>query len=156
RFALIWQADLQMVLMHKYFENFEKLLQYPLNHSLPTFRIIKDENELHAWKLKSQTEELQNYLDDRVYTPTPPHITAPLGFTEVKNTGRIDLANCIGLFREYLLERNLFRNEKFDHSLLNLEKAKIQYKDIEAQKIVFCEGFGIKSNPYFNYLPVIG
>lgn len=156
RFALIWQADLQMVLMHKYFENFEKLLQYPLNHSLPTFRIIKDENEIHAWKLKSQKEELQKYLDDQVYTSTPPTINAPLGFTEVKNTGRIDLANCIGLFREYLLERNLFRNEKFDHSLLNLEEAKIQYKDIEAQKIVFCEGFGIKSNPYFNYLPVIG
>ena len=30
----------------------------------------------------------------------------------------------------------------------------VKYKDIESKHIVFCEGFGLKENPYFNYLPM--
>ena len=28
------------------------------------------------------------------------------------------------------------------------------YNNLQASKIVFCEGFGIKQNPYFNHLPL--
>jgi glycine oxidase len=32
----------------------------------------------------------------------------------------------------------------------------VQYKDIEAKHIIFAEGFGMHSNPYFNHLPLDG
>ena len=30
----------------------------------------------------------------------------------------------------------------------------IEYKGIEAENIIFCEGFKINQNPYFNYVPL--
>ena len=33
-------------------------------------------------------------------------------------------------------------------------KEGVKYNDIKAKKIVFCEGFGLKQNPYFKYLPM--
>jgi glycine/D-amino acid oxidase-like deaminating enzyme len=30
----------------------------------------------------------------------------------------------------------------------------VTYNNLKASKIVFCEGFGVKQNPYFNHLPL--
>ena len=38
---------------------------------------------------------------------------------------------------------------------VNISEKSISYRNIKAKKIVFCEGFGIKKNPYFNYLPMV-
>jgi glycine oxidase len=32
----------------------------------------------------------------------------------------------------------------------------VQYKNIQSKHIVFAEGFGMHSNPFFNYLPLDG
>ena len=55
---------------------------------------------------------------------------------------------------KYLIKNNLLKNEKFNYNLIEFEKNFVSYKDIKARKIVFCEGFGLKANPFFNYLPM--
>lgn len=156
RFALIWQAEIQMKLMRKYFQEFEFLLNDKFNFELPTYRILKDENEIHAWQKKATQPELTPYINDEVFTSKFSEIHAPFGFTEVKNTGRIDLENCLNSFQSYLNKHQLYQQEIFDFSSLEVHSDKIFYKNFEAKNIVFCDGFGIKNNPYFNYLPIIG
>ena len=46
--------------------------------------------------------------------------------------------------------------DTFDYSKLVIKENHIQYKNIKAKQIVFAEGFGIHSNPYFNNLPLDG
>jgi len=154
RFSLIWNAQLQLDLMQKYFSEFGKLLHQNYIYEYPTRRIIKDENEIHAWKKKSN--QLKFFLEEEIRRFSHPDFEVPLGFGEVKNTGRIDLGSCLNDFRNYLIQNKLHRNEKFDFNALNATETEIQYKEIFARKIVFCEGFGVTKNPFFNYLPVIG
>lgn len=156
RFSLIWNATCQLNLMQAYFSEFESLLGKNYIHEIATRRIIKNENEIHAWNKKSKHPELKDFLSPEIKTFKHPDFSAPFGYGEVQSTGRIDLQNCLSDFQKYLIGHNLYRNESFDFSELKISENGIQYKDLSAKKIVFCEGFGVTRNPYFKYLPVIG
>ena len=43
-------------------------------------------------------------------------------------------------------------DEKFDFDSFN--NTNINYKDYDAQKIIFCEGYRVSENPFFSYLPI--
>src|SRR5690606_29443986 len=140
----------------KYFSDFGDLLGRNYIHEIPTRRIIKDENEIHAWKKKAKQSEIKDFLSEEIHPFTHKDFDVPLGYGEVKNTGRIDLGNCLNDFQKYLTEKGLYQNERFDYSELKISENEMQYKNVSAKKIVFCEGFGVTENPYFKYLPVIG
>ncbi len=156
RFSLIWRAGEQLELMHRYFSEFEDLLNGKFVEPLPTYRILKNEDEVKTWQKKSAMAELEPFLSNEIRFAQIDKIKAPLGYGEVKQTGRIDLGNCLSVFKNYLIEKELYQNEKLDYAELMIDKNKITYKGISAKRIVFCEGFGVTKNPYFNYLPVIG
>lgn len=156
RFSLIWNAKIQLNWMHQYFSEFGELLGQNYIDEFPTRRIIKDKNEIHAWNKKASQPDLTEFLEEKIQPFSHPDFETPLGFGEVKQTGRIDLGNCMKDFRNYLIENSLYKNESFEYSELILSDSGVNYKEITAQKIIFCEGFGVTENPFFNYLPVIG
>ena len=46
--------------------------------------------------------------------------------------------------------------ECFQHPNLKIEKEGVSYEGLRARAAIFCEGFGLQKNPYFNYLPLNG
>lgn len=156
RFSLIWNAEEQLKWMVEYFQSFEELLNEKFIEEIPTYRIFKNDDEIKTWQKKAKQPDLVEYLNEEIFSSNSPEIQAPFGFGEVKQTGRIDLGKCVQLFQNYLIEKNLYRNEKLDYTAIQLSENQLQYKDIQAKHIVFCEGFGVKENPFFKDLPVIG
>lgn len=156
RFALIWQAEEQLKLLDQYFKGFEKLLNRTYLHELPTYRIFHDQDEINTWLKKAEREDLQSFLSTEIHQNTHSNIKAPLGYGEVLQTGRVDLENLLTDYREYLISQKQYLDEHFDFNQLEIKEDAVQYKEYLAHKIVFCEGYGIKENPYFNYLPIIG
>jgi len=156
RFSLIWHAGEQLELMNEYFSEFENLLDGKFVEQIPVYRILKNEDEVRTWRKKSVMPELKPFLSEEIKFVQNKNIEAPFGYAEVKQTGRIDLGNCLSSFKSSLIKNELYRNEKFDYSALMIDENRIAYKGISAKRIVFCEGFGITENPYFNHLPVIG
>ncbi len=156
RFSLIWKAEEQLKLLHEYFGEFERLLNEKFIQEVPTYRILKNEDEVKTWKRKSSMDELKPFLSEEILNSSDSSIQAPFGFAEVKQTGRIELKKCLDLFQSYLIEKNHYLNEKFDFSKLEISEEAIRYGSISAKRIVFCEGFEVLKNPLFNYLPVIG
>lgn len=56
-------------------------------------------------------------------------------------------------WRKYLSDKNIFFDELFQPKHLSFPDKKIEYKNITAKKIIFCEGaYGIQ-NPFFPNLP---
>ena len=66
RFALIWNAQQQLDLLKQYFRSFEKLLGGHYLEEIPTYRILSDDNEIHAWTIKAQQPELENFIDETI------------------------------------------------------------------------------------------
>ena len=56
----------------------------------------------------------------------------------------------------YLQTHDNFIKDTLDYNNLIINENVVSYKNITANHIVFCEGFGLKANPYFNNLPLNG
>jgi glycine/D-amino acid oxidase-like deaminating enzyme len=65
----------------------------------------------------------------------------------------VNLQGLLAAYRQTLTAGNNLLEEKFDHTQLQVQPDKIQYKDITAQRIIFCDGISSFSNPWFTNLP---
>lgn len=69
------------------------------------------------------------------------------------------IVNLINLFikaQEYYEAQNIWFNESFKYSELNLSDTHIEFKNKSYKHLIFCEGFGITQNPFFNDLGIYG
>ena len=65
----------------------------------------------------------------------------------------VNLPELLPAYRQVLKNNNQLLEEKFDHTQLQVLPDKIQYKDITAQRIIFCDGIDSFNNPWFANLP---
>ena len=99
--------------------------------------------------------KLQQFLVPKIIENNNPNIRAPFGYGEVKFTGRVDTKLLLEAYRNDLKSKDLFIEETFEYSSLDVTNV-VQYKEVIAKKLIFAEGFGMKQNPFFNTLPLEG
>jgi len=75
------------------------------------------------------------------------------GCGEIKPVYIAHLETLLPAWKEKLRKENLLLSEEFDIRQLKVAADAIQYKDITASKIIFCDGNGSTVNPYFSVLP---
>ena len=73
------------------------------------------------------------------------------GYGEIKQSLLVNISAILSAYRSQL--RGILQEESFDISHLHYGNDIIQYKDITAQSVIFCDGAASASNPYFNLLP---
>lgn len=156
RFTPVWNAKKQLELAMPFYESLEKRFGKKLDDKFPTRKVFKSVEDQNNWYIASDKPMLSEYMNPNIIREEVEGIKGDYGFGEVYQTGRIDTHELVSSYREYLLELGCLRIEAFDHSLLDLGHDTLSYKDIQAERIVFCEGFGMKKNPFFNYLPLNG
>ena len=83
-------------------------------------------------------------------------INSSFGFGEVLETGYLDVASLIENYSNYLIKGDLYSSDRFEYDAVEFIDEFIQYKNLQAKHIVFAEGFGLHSNPFFNDLPLDG
>ncbi|WP_425234563.1 NAD(P)/FAD-dependent oxidoreductase [Ulvibacterium sp.] len=156
RFTLAWKAHEQLEKAIPFYQGLEEKLKIKLDFKVPVLRRFASVEEQNLWFQAADKKGLCNFLSTRLVQNENPMIDAPFRFGEVLHTGRIDTANLLNSYANYLMEQQLFLEETFDYSALKISKEHVEYKSIEAKQIVFAEGFGLKHNPYFKYLPLNG
>lgn len=74
----------------------------------------------------------------------------------MKNTGTVNTKLLLEKYKEYLGNLDSFESADFEYDQLELQENGCAYKGIQARRVIFCDGFGLTKNPYFNYLPLRG
>lgn len=156
RFTAAWKATEQMQLLRTFYKEMEARLGEKIMEELPTFRKFASLEEQNNWFIASDELSLSEYLLARVEREINPNVSAKFGFGRVLHTGRIDTRKMVNRYTQLLERKHLIRREKFDFSALEIKKDSVCYKGISARRIVFCEGYNVVENPYFNYLPMQG
>ncbi len=156
RFKLAWRAKEQMALAKPFYQGLERKLGLPLYHPMRVLRRFASVEEQNLWFEASDKNELKEFLSHNIYKNANAYIDAPLGFAEVRHTTRVNTQKLIPAYREYLMKKEMLLWEKFDFDTFIIKDNHVEYGSFKAKQIVFCEGFGIRGNPYFNYLPISG
>lgn len=156
RFSEVWKAKEQLELMNEFYAALEKKIKCQVDFKSPILRKFFSVEEQNNWFAASDKMALAPFLSTQLISRKFLGIDSPYGYGEVLQTGYVDTALLLNKYRAYLKENNLFQQESFDYKALQFETNGIRYKAILAKHIIFAEGFGMHSNPYFNELPLDG
>ena len=151
KFTTFWLAQEQLNFLKTSLDEIETYTgkNYLVNASI--HRIFHDENEQKLWLKKSLTEELSSFLDKDFKQLEVVKNDFNTGM--VKQSARL---NVQGFFSDLLMfhdNNSQLIKEKFNYNEINIEESR--YQNFKFKNIIFCEGMGVKKNPYFSDIPVI-
>ena len=156
RFTLAWKAKEQLDMTSPFYRSLEKKLGVVLDHKIPVLRRFASIGEQNGWFEAADKPMLSPFLSPVIKENVNSCLTSPFGYGEVLNTGRIDTEKLLSSYRNYLNSKGLLLQESFAHATLQIKETHIAYKSIVAKQLIFAEGFGLKGNPFFDYLPLNG
>lgn len=156
RFTPVWNADEQLAVALPFYKALEKKLATTFDDKIAVVRRFTAIEEQNMWFEASDKPKLAKYLDVNLIQNDNESINAPFSLGKVKETGRIRTGKLVNTYREYLKAKKIIKAERFEYSKLVIEQDAVHYESVKAKKIIFCEGSGIKLNPYFEYLPLKG
>lgn len=156
RFTLAWKADEQMAKAVPFYREMEQLLKKQFLAPLEIYRRFSSVEEQNNWFAAADKPKLAPFLDTKLVPDVNPHIPGKYSFGRVLNTKRIDPRGLLEAYSDHLLKKEFLKEEQFDHDALEVSDEGVEYKGIKAKNVIFCEGFGLLKNPFFNYLPLRG
>lgn len=156
RFTLAWNAGKQLETALPFYQSLEKKLESNLIYDLAVYRKFNSVEEQNNWFNAMDKHLLEPFLDARLTPSVNQNIPSDYSFGRVKGTGRIDTSLLIWKYREYLKSINSLTSSGLDYTQLDIDEDGVSYNGIRANRIIFCEGFGLIDNPWFNFLPLHG
>ena len=156
RFSEVWKAKEQLEIAFPLYKAIEEKLSITFDYKIPIYRRLASVEEQNNWFQAADKPNLAPFLSSSLISEKISNINSSFGFGEVLETGYLDIASLIQNYSNYLIQNNLYSSERFEYDLLEFKDEFIVYKNIQAKHIIFAEGFGLHSNPFFNNLPLDG
>jgi len=156
RFTLAWNAQELIPIANAFYSELEEDLSIELNHQISVVRRLNSVEEQNSWFEAADKPRLKKFLSTELVRNENKNIDAPFDFGEVLHVTRLDTKLLLKTYANILLSNKQLMGASFEHDQLKVKDSYVVYKGIKARKIVFAEGYGLKLNPYFNYLPLQG
>ena len=148
-----WNIEYQMKSLKIFLDDFEKEFKTKIFKYKSILKKLNSEYEQNNWTVSSVSDKFSNYISD--ININYKSINAPFGYGLVNQSGLVNVSKMINLFNEKITNLNIFLDEKFEHNKLIFDGNTFTYKKNKFKKIIFCEGYRVFENPFFNYLPLI-
>ncbi|MCJ7934879.1 MAG: FAD-dependent oxidoreductase [Chryseobacterium sp.] len=150
KFTTFWKAQEQIDFLTRTLEEIESYTGENFLIRKSIHRIFHDENEQKLWLKKSGNEELSAFLSEKFELLDIVKNDFLSG--KVNQSARLDVNGFFGGLFDYFEKNDFLVREKFDYG--KLDPAGSSYKDFIFKQVIFCEGMGVKENPYFSGIQV--
>lgn len=149
-----WNCDNLFDYLIPYYRGLEKELNATFMHDIPIYRPFFSFEEQNEWMAKSADASYQHYIKAIKSKPEwSEEVSNPYGGLLLDNSGYLDTAAFLKVYREKLRNQGALVETDFQFERLKRVSDKFSYDEIEAERIVFCDGRTGKENPYFSWLP---
>ena len=156
RFTPVWNAKEQLQFAGLFYPKLEDKFGRCYDQAINIKRIFKSVEEQNNWLIAGDHPALKEYMVPAIEPVDNKAVIAPYKAGRLINTGRIKVADLLRDYRKMLKDQHALVEETFIYDNVITWNDRIEYKDIRAQKIVFCEGNGLRFNPFFKDLPLNG
>ncbi|WP_326982415.1 FAD-binding oxidoreductase [Chryseobacterium sp. MYb264] len=151
KFTTFWLAQDQIHFLKDTLKEIETYTGENYLIEAPIHRIFHDENERNLWLKKSGKEELTHFLDpkfDDLKGVKNEYLSG-----KVNQSARLNVKGFFGGLFAFLENNNFLIKERFNYTDIRIDES--SYRDIHFKNLIFCEGMGVKENPYFSEIPVM-
>ncbi|MGY5352473.1 NAD(P)/FAD-dependent oxidoreductase [Wenyingzhuangia sp. IMCC45533] len=156
RFTPVWNADEQLANLFPFYNDVSKRLDNDYLSFFETLKVFKSVEDQNNWFMACDHPLLEKHMNPKIIKDPIKGINYFEGFGQVKGTGRVLVKDVLNDYKAYLKNKNQFLEIPFVYEELKVTLDNVTFGDIIAQKIVFAEGYGLKENPFFKYLPLTG
>lgn len=123
-------------------------------HEREMLRLFRSEKEQQVYEKRRNDPAYSGYLGERF---EPGQSGASLidhmgGFRQFR-TGYLDTNALLDALGDYFRQQDDYREARIDYSELQQTRDGIRWREIEARRVIFCEGYLAIENPWFNWLP---
>lgn len=139
-----WNYNLFYKDLLQTYTELDELLNINSFHTIPIYRLLSTLEDVNNWEVQRMEPEYTDLMS-AVVTDLDERIVSHSAAGVIQKGGWVDTVKFLEAYRSYFKENHLLIEEEFDYS----ELKKNQYKSVEFDQIIFCEGFQIKNNPFF-------
>lgn len=156
RFSEVWKAKEQLEFAFPLYEDIQEKLNVVFDYKIPILRKLASIEEQNNWFQAADKLNLASFLNPILVNKKYKFIESPFHYGLVNETGYLDINTLIISYLDYLKSIQSLSADTFDYNEINFFENYMVYKGVKAKHIVFSEGFGLHSNPFFNDLPLDG
>ena len=150
-----WLADLIFPTLHDFYTQVEQITGSKFFFPLPIYRPFLSIQEQNEWMGKSTDVSFNQYINGiSLKRRFEAKVNDLLGGLTLKQCGYLDTHSYLHSVRRYLEERNCFVEAVFRPGKLMVENDCARYETLKAKRVIFCQGVGNGSNPWFDFLPI--
>lgn len=159
-----WQARACLELAARTYRRLETIHRSSFYGSMPILRIFDSQEMLTRWKEKRKLEserESEEAPDDGFFGPilSPERLQSeysadgPHGAGVIQGGGCLNVKALLASSRKHFERKERFFKQAFHYDDLGKEGDATTWRNLIIHKVVFCEGFRLRDNPWFSPLP---
>jgi len=151
RMTKSWRVDDFMPFLKRFYTELENETGSSFFHPIQIRRLFSSEQEHDFWLENEKKDSFLSYMhplspDDYSYG----ECKNPFGSGRVKESSFVDVNAFMNATLSLIQKSSLILKESFDANQLN----RTNYKGVDYDEIVFCQGYLNSTNPFFNTLPI--
>lgn len=148
-----WNADLLFPEIEPLYNELEQILGSIFLYKKKIYRPFLNIEEQNEWMGKTGEPGFEPYFEKILSKEVYPEIVNPFGGILLKNSGYVDINTLLTSYSQYLKEKELLIEGKFEEESLEIRESGFSYQGISAQGIVYCNGLGAMKSRFFSNLP---
>lgn len=150
-----WKAEKIFPELHQFYSWAEKILGHRFFYPQSIYRPFLSVAEQNEWMGKSVDPELRDYVHE-VFTQSRygNQVHDPFGGIALNQCGYLDVMCFLQSVRDRLLSTHSYMPERFDETQMEIKTHRVIYKNIEAGKIIFCNGTGLQQSTMVGGVPI--
>ncbi len=151
RLVKSWLIDELLPKAISFYKSIEQSSGQQLIHACKIARIIPNEDIFQQWGKNFNQAVDEGYIDPTIYEFRQGRES--MNYFLIKQSFWLNTKQLIQYITKYFLDLGKMQIQTFDRVQLKVTSSTIRYKEIEAKKLIFCEGYQAIHNPYFSWLP---
>lgn len=150
---MVLQDNIEALLeeVEAFYSEMEEKFNITLLHRRKMLRLFQSEKEKASWQRRLNNPSYTPYIDHQ--TSEEHAIHAGLGGFIQYRTGNLDTNLLLDSLHAWFRQQGVLIEAPFHHHQLSIEEGQIRWQEVEAEKVIFCEGWRGQFNPWFNWLP---
>jgi len=153
-YAKTWMAEELLEFSEDFYTTLSIELGEKIIKPVAIYREFEDVRSQNNWTNRSAEASYESFYNDSPSVLDRDKYSEPKSGMEICRSFWINSERVIELLRRGINDNEDYENMTFQHDDLILSDGSVKWNELEAKKLIFAEGYGVKSNPRFNFLPL--
>ena len=151
RIVQTWMIETILPYAVKAYTELQEKLNIHIIQEAPVILLHPSEQMKESFNYRMTHENI--YLIQQDPTAWTPYFNAQYGVGGISECYWLDVNKMLATWKAFLISNDHYINAHFNMNEVVLLENKVQWKNITAEKIIFCDGIASMQNPYFKTLP---